>query len=110
MCARKSGGRRRKVQDVSNISTFRGGMRFSRASLLAGASLAALATSAAPDRALAACSGRNQTISTHTKGPVLSNGGAITITTTGFVGGGTSQTGVLAKVCPVTTLTNSGII
>jgi hypothetical protein len=86
------------------------GMRVSRPSLLASASLAVLAASAAPDRALAACSGQNQTISTHRTGPVVSDGGAITITSSGFVSSGTSQAGVQANVCPVTTLTNSGVI
>jgi hypothetical protein len=85
-------------------------MRVLRASLLSGASFIALAASAAPDRALAACSGQNQTISTHRTGPVVSDGGAITITSSGFVSGGTSQTGVLAKACPATTLSNSGTI
>ncbi len=69
-----------------------------------------LAISAAPGRALAGCSGQNQSISTVTQGPVLSDGGDIFITTTGSVGSGTSQAGVLATVCPVTTLTNTGII
>ena len=43
-----------QVEDLSNISTFSGGRR---ASLLAGASLVALRALAAPDRALAACTG-----------------------------------------------------
>ncbi len=46
-----------QVEDLSNISTFSGGRRISRASLLAGASLVALRALAAPDRALAACTG-----------------------------------------------------
>jgi hypothetical protein len=66
--------RSRKAQGVSNISTFRGA-RISRASLLTGASLVALSALAAPDRALASCSGSNQTISTSTTGPVVSTGG-----------------------------------
>src|SRR5208282_146893 len=106
MSARKSGGRGRKAQVVSDISTFTGGMRFSRAWLLTGASLAALAALAAPDRAHAACSGPNRTISTPRTGPVLSNGGAITVTSAGSISGGPSGDGVDALTCPITTLTN----
>ena len=69
----KKSGRRvraRQVEGLSNISTFGGGARISRAALLAGASLVALGALAAPDRALAACSGKNQTISSpSTPGP-----------------------------------------
>jgi len=59
-----------------------------------------------PDRALAQCSGLNQTISTPTTGPVLSNGGAITITGSGSILGLPSADGVDALTCPITTLTN----
>src|SRR5271163_4069211 len=110
---RRGGARARQVEDLFNVSTFSGGTRISRASLLAGASLVALGALAAPDRALAACSGSNQTISTPTTGPVVSNGGAITVTKTGIVaglGGVTGLPGVLVTVCPATTLTNRGAI
>ena len=78
----------------------------SRTALLAGASLVALGAFAAPDRALAACSGHNQTISTSRTGPVLSNGGSITITGSGSITGGPAGDGVDALTCPITTLTN----
>ena len=81
MGVKKSGRRSacaRQVERLSNISTFSGGARISRAALLAGASLVAIGALAAPDRALAACSGLDQIISTSRTGPVLSNGGAIT--------------------------------
>ncbi len=57
MGVKKSGRRAfaRQVEDLPNIST--GGARISRASLLAGASLVALAALTAPDPALAQCSG-----------------------------------------------------
>ncbi len=47
----------RQVEDPSNIWTFGGAAPMSRASLVAGASLVALRAVAAPDRALAACTG-----------------------------------------------------
>jgi hypothetical protein len=50
--------RARQVEDLSDILTFSGGARISRASLFAGASLLALGVLAAPDRALEACSGQ----------------------------------------------------
>ena len=107
MGVKKSGrrARARQVDGLSNISTFSGGARISRASLLAGASLVALAALAAPDRALAQCSGSRQTISTPTTGPVLSDGGAITVTGSGSISGDPGD-GVDAVTCAITTLTN----
>jgi PEP-CTERM motif len=84
--------------------------RVSRSSLLAGASLVTLGALAAPDRALAQCTGLNQTISTSTTGPVLSTGGAITVTGSGSITGGSgffaAGDGVDALTCGITTLTN----
>ncbi len=85
-------------------------MRFSRAKLLVGVSLVVLSAFADPRGALAACTGLNQTISSPTTGPVLSTGGAITITTSGSVTGTPGQPGVLLTVCPATTIGNSGAI
>jgi hypothetical protein len=112
----KKSGRRaraRQVEDRSYISTFTGSARIPRASLLAGASVLALGAFAAPDRALATCSGTNQRISTPTTGPVVSDGGAIAVTTTGIVTGlrgATGLAGIDVTVCPATTLTNRGAI
>ena len=95
MGGQKSGrrsARARQVEGLSNISTFSGGARISRASLLAGASLVALGALAAPDRALAECSGLDQTISTSRTGPVFSDGGSITITGSGSILGGPGAT------------------
>jgi hypothetical protein len=78
-----------------------------RAALLAGASLIALAAFGAPDVARA-CVPTPQTISTPTGGPVLSNGGAITVTSSGSIAG--SPDGVDAPTCSVSTLMNSGSI
>jgi hypothetical protein len=110
---RRDGALARQAEDHSNIPTFSGCGRISRDLMLAGTSLVAIGAIAAPDRALAACSGPNQTISTPTTGPVLGNGGAITVTATGIVtgsGGVTGSDGVDAAVCPETTLANSGAI
>jgi hypothetical protein len=98
--------RTRQAKGLCNISTLSGGARSSRASLLAGASLVALGAFAAPDRALAQCSGLGQTISTATPGPVFSDGGAITVSDTGSITGGLGGDGVDAVTCPITTLTN----
>ncbi len=108
MGVKKSGlrARARQVEHLSHISTFSGGARISRASLLAGASLVVLGALAAPDRALAACSGSPQTISTSRTGPVHSDGGAITVTASGSISGGPGSDGVDAFKCPITTLTN----
>ena len=93
---KKSGRRARACQaeGLSNISTFSGGTRIARASLLA-------AGSASP-----------QSIPTSRTGPVLSNGGAITVTT-GIVTGSagvTGSDGVDVTSCPATTIDNSGTI
>ena len=81
----------------------------SRASLLAGASLIALAALGAPDRAFAACSGKNQTISSPSfPGPIFGKGGNITVDAGASVAGG--PTGVYAKNCGIGALTNSGAI
>ena len=115
MGVKKSGrrARSRQVEDFSNVSTFSGSVRISRDFLLAGASLVALGALAAPDRTHAACSGPNQTISTQTTGPILGNGGVITVTATGNVtrsGGVTGSDGVDVTGCPARTLANSGTI
>jgi hypothetical protein len=85
----------------------------SRAALLAGASLVALAALAAPDQALAACSGHDQTISTSRTGPVHSNGGAITVTGSGSILGGPSGDAGgdgVSSASTITTLSNGGTI
>ncbi len=77
----------------------------SRAALLAGASLVVLGALATPDRALAACSGANQTISSpSTPGPIFGKGtgGNITVDAGASVAGG--PTGVYAKNCGIGTL------
>jgi hypothetical protein len=79
----------------------------SRAALLAGVSLVALAALAAPDRAFAACSGKNQTISSpSTQGPILGDGGNITVDASASVAEG--PTGVYAKNCDIGALMNRG--
>src|SRR5947209_1813586 len=52
----------------------------SRAALLAGASLVVLAALGAPGAARAACVPSQQTINRPTAGPILSNGGGISVT------------------------------
>ncbi len=74
----------------------------SRAVLLASASIVALAVTGAPGAARAACIPAAQIISTPTLGPILSNGGAITVTGGGSISGGPD--GVDAFVCSITTL------
>jgi PEP-CTERM motif-containing protein len=83
----------------------------SRAALFAGASLIALAAFGRPGAAYA-CSGANQTVSTSVTGPIVSTNGAITVTSSGTVTGGTSTKpdGVDAFSCSISTLTNSGTI
>ena len=78
-----------------------------RAALLAGASLIALAALGAPDVARA-CVPSLQTISMPTAGPVLSNSGAITVTSSGTINGGPD--GVDAPTCSISTLMNNGAI
>ena len=74
--------------------------RVSRAALLAGVSLVALGAFAAPDRALAACSGKDQTISSPSfPGPVFGKGGDITVDAGASVAGG--PTGVYARNCGI---------
>src|ERR1700722_4387073 len=80
---------------------------FPRAALLAGASLIALAALVAPDVARA-CIPSLQTISTPTLGPVLSNSGAIAVTSSGSIAGGPN--GVDASNCNISTLMNNGAI
>jgi hypothetical protein len=70
----------------------------SRAALLAGVSLLAMAAFGAPDGALAACNDSNQTI-TGSVGTVLSTGGKITVS-------GTAK-GVDVSSCPATTVTTT---
>ena len=89
----------RLVEDLSNIWTFSGGAPISRASLLATAS---------PSAAQAQFGGMNQIISGPVAGPIDSNGGAITVTSTGIISGGPD--GVDAVTYSITKLTNSGAI
>ena len=83
------------------------GVGLSRPALLASASLIALAALGGPDRALAACSGKNQTISSpSTPGPIFGKGGNITVNAGASIAGG--PTGVYAQNCGIGTLSNSG--
>ena len=83
----------------------------SRAALLAGASLAALAALGSPS-ASAACSNVSQVVSTSTFGPILgtwdgsSSAGNITVKSSGAISGG--PTGVAAANCGINALSNSG--
>jgi hypothetical protein len=83
------------------------GRRCSRGALLAGASLIALAALGGSDSAQA-CVPSLQTISAPTVGPVLSNDGAIVVTSTGVINGGPD--GVDAPTCSISTLSNSGTV
>ena len=76
----------------------------SRPALLASASLVVLAAVGLPGAARAACVPSLQTISGPVTGPVVSNGGAITVTGSGNISGGPD--GVDALKCNITTLTN----
>jgi hypothetical protein len=98
--------RSRKELCASHSLTTARRRRVSRGALLAGASLIALAAFAAPDAAQAACSGKDQTISTAVKGPILSTGGKITVNGAGVINGG--PTGVNASSCSISTLSNLG--
>jgi hypothetical protein len=80
--------------------------RVSRAALLAGASVFALAALGASGVARAACVPSPQIIATPTSGPIFSNGGAITVTGSGSITGGPGGAGVDALTCPITTLAN----
>ncbi len=111
MGMKKSGrqARARQFEDLSNISTLRGGARISRASLLAGASFVALGAFAVPDWAFAACSGKNQTITSPlSPGPIFGKGGNIAVDAGASVAGG--PTGVYAKNCGIGALRNRGRI
>jgi hypothetical protein len=79
-----------------------------RAALLASASLIALASFGSIDAAQAACVPSLQTISASTPGPVRSNGGAISVTSSGSVAG--NPEGVDAVTCSLSTLVNGGAI
>jgi hypothetical protein len=70
--------------------------------------LAALLAPASPAAAQAQFGGKNRIISGPVVGPILSNGGAITITVTGSIAGG--RDGVDAVTYSITRLTNSGAI
>jgi hypothetical protein len=100
--------RSRKVQSTYNISTPARRTRVSRTSLLAGASLAALAVLGEPGAAWGACTPSTQTISTAVTGPILANGGSILVTGGGSIAGGAE--GVFAENCSITTLSNNGSI
>src|SRR5271166_6870427 len=102
----KSRSRSSHRDPYSSSSLTAAGGRGSRGALLAGASLIALAALGAPGAA-SACSGLPQTIST-VSGPIFSTGGSITVLGSGIVNG--APTGVLASLCSVSTLTNSGSI
>ena len=77
----------RKVQDVSIIATFTGGVRISRDFLLASASLATLVAVGEPGAAWAGCTPSTQTVSTGVTGPVRANGGNIIVESGGSIGG-----------------------
>lgn len=74
-----------------------------RLALLGGVSALALAGVPAP--ALATCAGTAQSLTAATGSPILTNGGAITITSAGTAGGG-----VDALTCGATTIGNAGTI
>ena len=88
-----------RLEDLSNIWTFSGGAPISRASLLATAS---------PSAAQAQFGGMNQIIFGPVAGPIKSDGGAITVTSTGSHRGGPD--GVDAFTHSITKLTNHGAI
>ena len=90
----------RLVEDLSNIWTFSGGAPISRDFLLATAS---------PSATQAQFGGTNrQIISGPVAGAIKSNGGAITVTSTGVISGGPD--GVDAVTQSITKLTNRGAI
>jgi hypothetical protein len=97
------------VQEIaSSLSAAGGAARGSRAGLLAGASLFALALFVVPGAAFASCTGTNQNFSGPTLGPVFSNGGAINVLGGGRISG--VPTGVNALSCSISALTNTGSI
>jgi len=99
---RAAGGGRKQASDRAGPNYG----RVSRAALLAGASVFALAALGASGVARAACDPSPQIIAMPTSGPIHSNGGAITITGSGSITGGPGGDGVDALTCPITTLTN----
>ena len=78
-----------------------------RPALLIGGVLLALALIGMPDKALA-CAPLDQTITTAVTGPVISNGGGITVDSTASITAGAQ--GVYAQNCLITVLGNSGLI
>jgi hypothetical protein len=95
-----------QIEDVADISMFSDG-RGSRAALLAGASLTALAALGAPGAARA-CNGADQTISMVVSGPIFSTDGTITVLSSGTINGGPD--GVDASSCSITIVSNSGAL
>src|SRR5271170_1424387 len=91
----------------SKLYSYRNRGRQLRMALLAGVSLAAMASFGAPG-AYAACTGKDQVFSGPAVGPVLSTGGAISVLGSGSIQG--APTGVSAVTCSITTLTNSGAV
>jgi hypothetical protein len=79
----------------------------SRATLLVGASLLALAALSSP-RPAAACSGADRVSSPSTPGPIFGKGGNITVNAGTSIAGG--PTGVYARNCGIGALSNSGAI
>jgi hypothetical protein len=77
-----------------------------RAALLAGASMIALATFGAPSTA-SACSGLDQTIPNSVAGPILGTNGSINVDG-GVITG--HPTGISAASCGISTLTANGLI
>src|SRR5580704_362825 len=98
---RATGGGRKQASDRAGPNY----RRVSRAALLAGASAFALAALGASGVARAACDPSPQTIAKPTSGPVVSNGGAITVTGSGSISGGPSSDAVDALTCAITKLT-----
>jgi hypothetical protein len=100
----RRGARSCKSRDISATSTFVRSMRLSHASLLAGASLAALVAVGAPREAFA-CSNMDQTISSGITTTIGSDGGAITVTSTGSIYGDPDAVVASgASGCSITTL------
>jgi hypothetical protein len=92
----------------SSKSAALGAVSVSRGALLAGALLIAVAV-VGTGVARAACVPSTQTISTQgVSGPILGNGGAITVTSAGSIAG--NPDGVDSASCSITTLTDSGAI
>ena len=101
LSARATGGEPKQASDRAGPNYG----RVSRAALLAGASVFGLAALGAAGVARAACVPSPQIIATPLR-PILSNGGAITITGSGSITGDPGGDGVDALTCPITTLTN----